>query len=138
MKKGFAALMQRVGILEKTVDPAFEEEREAWKAFQSEANEVLVALRRQADATKAAVAPLQAVDNALRDVYGESHAAYITWQKAFVTASSSLLVFLVRHTHTAALLLLCAHSLAPFEKNKLSTNPVLIPAPIPVPDCTAL
>lgn len=95
MKKGFAALMQRVGMLEKTVDAEFEAEREAWKAFLAEAGDVAAALRAQSDAARTAVAPLQAVDSALRDVYAEDHPAYIAWQKAFVTTNSALLVFLV-------------------------------------------
>lgn len=99
MKKFSTKLKQKVGMIEKTIDPEFESERELWKSFIDEANEVIKALKKQEVTVKEDVcAPLQKVDDSMRELYGEDHTCYLLFQKVTVSINNALLIFTEEHS----------------------------------------
>ena len=99
MKKFSTKLKQRVGMIEKTIDPEFESERELWKSFIEESNEVIKSLKKQESTIKEdIVLPLQKIDDSLRQLYGEDHTCYLLFQKVTVSINNALLIFTEEHT----------------------------------------
>lgn len=99
MKKFSTKLKQRVGMIEKTIDPEFESERELWKSFIDESNDVIKSLKKQESTIKEdIVLPLQKVDDSLRQLYGEDHTCYLLFQKVTVSINNALLIFSEEHT----------------------------------------
>lgn len=99
MKKFSTKLKQRVGMIEKTIDPEFESERELWKSFIEESNEVIKSLKKQEATIKEdIVLPLQKIDDSLRQLYGEDHTCYLLFQKVTVSINNALLIFTEEHT----------------------------------------
>lgn len=94
MKKFSTKLKQKVGMIEKTIDPEFESEREQWKTFIDESSDVIKSLKKQETTIKEdIVQPLQHIDASLRELYGEDHTCYLLFQKVTVSINNALLVF---------------------------------------------